>query len=89
MAYQDVWQMVIGFLVLLDTAYLFYKLYVTRDYGILSAILPRVWVTIIFLVDAFTIRATMEPVRSLTYGGFALLFVSANINHLAEWMRNK
>lgn len=85
----DWWQFVIGVMALTDAAYLIYKLRQTKDAGIIAAILPRAYVGAWYLIDAFIDRTSMEPARTISFIGIALLFATANFAHLAEWKRRK
>lgn len=85
----DSWQFIIGVLAILDAAYLVYKLKQTKDKGIIAAILPRAYVGVWYLLDAFVQRTTMEPARTISFVGVALLFFTANFNHYVEWRHRK
>lgn len=86
----DKWQLLIGLLALLDAAYLFYKLKTHRaDAGIISAILPRAYIGGLYLVDGMIKRSDMEPIRTLVFFGIAILFITADVNHIAEWYRKQ
>jgi hypothetical protein len=85
----DQWQFIIGVMALIDAAYLSGKFYRNRDRGLLAAILPRLYVAALFLYDGLVSRQTMEPIRTATFLAIVLIFLTANINHLAEWWNRK
>lgn len=85
----DVWQFAIGVLVLLDALYLVRKFSRTRNNNLLVAIMPRLYLAFVYVFDGIVPRTAMEPMNTIKFFGLALFFMTANINHFAEWRHHK
>ena len=85
----DTWQLLIAVFALADAIYLARKARRTAQRVIWAAVLPRLFFGAWSLFDALWTRNTMEPGRTITYMCILLLFVTANVSHVAEWRNRK
>ncbi len=81
------WQLIIGVTASINAVQLIDRYRIVRDMGIFAAILPRVFIAVIFMIDGLIPEPHPVYVRDLDYISLILLFATSIVNMIAERLR--